>query len=164
MEPKSGVTEQASQAVQAGEMMGLSGWVVGLPMTALMSSLCYLWYRRRLPGLDVRPGCMLQAIRTWGVGQMAPCRAAEGSAPSSIFIEVCTISCLKILRMTRGTARLLSCDAVLERGKKPVIAMPKQVWTTAGGKAQNLWYAGDKNQVGLCLPVSCVLGSPSPCP
>ncbi len=27
VEPKSGVTEQASQAVKAGEMMGLSGWV-----------------------------------------------------------------------------------------------------------------------------------------
>ena len=28
VEPKRGVTEQASQAVKAGEMMGLSGWVV----------------------------------------------------------------------------------------------------------------------------------------
>ena len=65
---------------------------------------------------------MLQAIRTWGVGQMAPSRATEGSTPSSIFIEVCTISCLKILQMTRGTARLVMCDAMLERGKKPVIA------------------------------------------
>ncbi len=27
VEPKCGVTEQASQAVKAGEMMGLSGWV-----------------------------------------------------------------------------------------------------------------------------------------
>ncbi len=107
---------------------------------------------------------MLQAIRTWGVGQMPPSRAAKGSTPSSIFTEVCTISCLKILQVTRRTARLLTCDAVLERGKKPVIAMPKQIWTTAGGKAQNLWYAGDKCKLGLCLPVNCVLESPSPCP
>ncbi len=107
---------------------------------------------------------MLQAIRTWGVRQMAPSRAAEGSTPSSIFIEVRTISCLKVLQMTRGTARLLKCDAVLERGKKPVIAMPKQMWTTAGGKAQNMWHAGDKSNVGLCLPVNCVLENPSPCP
>ncbi len=107
---------------------------------------------------------MLQAIKTWGVRQMAPSRAAEGSTPSSIFIEVCTISCLKILQMTRGTARLLTCDAELEWGKKPVIAMLKQIWTTAGGKAQNLWYAGDKSKTGLCLPVNCVLESPSPCP
>ncbi len=28
VEPRRGVTEQASQAVKAGEMMGLSGWVV----------------------------------------------------------------------------------------------------------------------------------------
>jgi len=27
VEPKSDVTERASQAVKAGEMMGLSGWV-----------------------------------------------------------------------------------------------------------------------------------------
>ena len=28
MEPRCGVTEQASQAVRAGEMKGVSGWVV----------------------------------------------------------------------------------------------------------------------------------------
>lgn len=135
VEPRSGVTEQASQAVRAGEMMGLTGRVAN---DRFMWLSCYLWYRSRLPGLDVRPGCMLQAIRAWGVRQRAPSRAAEGSTPSSIFIEVCTISCLKILHMTRGTARPLTCDAVLDQGKKSVMAMPKQVWTTAGGKAQNL--------------------------
>lgn len=69
---------------------------------------------------------MLQAVRTWGVWQMAPSRAAEGSTPSSIFIDVCTISCLKVLQMKRLYARLLTCDAMLDRGKKPVIAMPNR--------------------------------------
>ena len=69
---------------------------------------------------------MLQAIRTWGVRHLAPSRAAEGSTPSSIFIEVCTISCLKILQMTRGNASLVTCDAVLELGMSQSLQCPNR--------------------------------------